>query len=43
MEINQIYCYSSIDNKLKIKMNNGRNQKPKIYIIDDVPLQKWKI
>ena len=33
--------YSSIDNKLKIKMNNGRNKKPKIYIIDNVPLQKW--
>ena len=33
--------YSSIDNKLKIKMNNGRNKKPKIYIIDKVPLQKW--
>ena len=22
-------------------MNNGKNQKPKIYIIEDVPLQKW--
>ena len=33
--------YSSIDNKLKIKMNNGRNKKPKTYIIDNVPLQKW--
>ena len=33
--------YSSIDNKLKIKMNNGKNQKPKVFIIDDVPLQKW--
>ena len=33
--------YSSIDNKLKIKMNNGKNQKPKIFVIDDVPLQKW--
>ena len=33
--------YSSIDNKLKIKMNNGRNKKPKIFVIDDVPLQKW--
>ena len=22
-------------------MNNGRNKKPKIYIIDNVPLQKW--
>jgi len=33
--------YSSIDNKLKIKMNNGRNQKPKIFVIDNVPLQKW--
>ena len=33
--------YSSIDNKLKIKMNNGKHQKPKVFIIDDVPLQKW--
>ena len=33
--------YSSIDNKLKIKMNRGKNQKPKVFIINDVPLQKW--
>ena len=33
--------FNSIENKLKIVMNNGKNQKPKIYIIEDVPLQKW--
>ena len=22
-------------------MNRGKNQKPKVFIIDDVPLQKW--
>ena len=33
--------YNSIENKLKIKMNNGKDKKPIIYIIDDVPLQKW--
>ena len=33
--------YNSIENKLKIKMNNGKDKKPVIYIIDDVPLQKW--
>ena len=22
-------------------MNNGKNQKPKVFIIDNVPLQKW--
>ena len=33
--------YNSMENKLKIKMNNGRDQEPIIYIIDDVPLQKW--
>lgn len=33
--------YNSIENKLKIKMNNGKDKKPVIYIIDEVPLQKW--
>ena len=33
--------YNSIENKLKIKMNNGKDKEPIIYIIDDVPLQKW--
>ncbi len=33
--------FNSIENKLKIVMNNGKNQKPKIYMIEDVPLQKW--
>ena len=33
--------FNSIENKLKIVMNNGKNQKPKVYIIEDVPLQKW--
>jgi hypothetical protein len=32
--------YNSIENKLKIKMNNGIDKKL-IYIINDVPLQKW--
>ena len=32
--------FNSIENKLKIVMNNGKNQKPKIYIIEDVPLEK---
>ena len=33
--------YNSRDNRLKITMNNGKNQKPKTFIIDDFPLQKW--
>jgi len=33
--------YNSIENKLQIKMNNGKDKKPVIYIIDEVPLQKW--
>ena len=33
--------YNSVENKLKIKMNNGKDKEPVIYIIDDVPLQKW--
>ena len=33
--------YNCRENRLKISMNNGKNQKPKTFIIDDFPLQKW--
>ena len=33
--------YNGRLNKLKIEMNNGLNNKPKTFIIDDFPVQKW--
>lgn len=33
--------YNGQLNKLKIEMNNGKNIKPKTFIIDDFPVQKW--
>jgi hypothetical protein len=33
--------YNPIANKLKIKMNNGKDKKPKEFIIENVKLQKW--
>ena len=36
-----LYSGGNAKNAVKIKMNRGKNQKPKVFIIDDVPLQKW--
>ena len=33
--------YNGKKNKLKIKMNNGKNIEPVVHIIDDFPLQTW--
>ena len=33
--------YHSVENKLKIVMDNGKYKKPVTHIIKDVPLQKW--
>ena len=33
--------YNGKLNKLKVVMDNGLNEKPKTFIIDDFPLQKW--
>jgi hypothetical protein len=33
--------YNGKLNKLKIKMNNGKDQKPIVHIIKDFPLQTW--
>ena len=33
--------YNGELNKLKVVMDNGLNKKPKTFIIDNFPLQKW--